>query len=71
MVLMCVTINDRTALKITNVGLKLHHPKRVGELNPMVGWAGLLPIIKLLPTDAAFACDNVLWYKSKLKHFIK
>ena len=26
-VLMCVTINDRTALKVTDVGLKLHHPK--------------------------------------------
>ena len=25
-VLMCVTINDRTALKVTDVGLKLHHP---------------------------------------------
>ena len=26
-VLMCVTINDMTALKVTDVGLKLHHPK--------------------------------------------
>ena len=35
-VLMCVTINDRTALKVTDVGLKLHHPKWgevVGEPN--------------------------------------
>ena len=35
-VLMCVTINDRTALKVTDVGLKLHHPKGggvVGEPN--------------------------------------
>ena len=33
-VLMCVTINDRTALKVTDVGLKLHHPKwGVGETN--------------------------------------
>ena len=28
-VLMCVTINDRTALKVTDVGLKLHHPKNI------------------------------------------
>ena len=27
-VLMCVTINDRTALQVTDVGLKLFHPKR-------------------------------------------
>ena len=27
LVLMCITINDRTALKVTDVGLKLHHPK--------------------------------------------
>ena len=26
---MCVTINDRTALKVTDVGLKLHHPKNI------------------------------------------
>ena len=31
-VLMCVTINDRTALKVTDVGLKLHHPKWGGEV---------------------------------------
>ena len=30
-VLMCVTINDRTALKVTDVGLKLHHPKWGGR----------------------------------------
>ena len=30
-VLMSITINDRTALKVTDVGLKLHHPKWGGE----------------------------------------
>ena len=38
---------------------------------PVGGWGGFLPIIKSLPTDAELGCDNVLWYKSKLKHFIK
>ena len=28
-VLMCVTINDRTDLKVTDVGLKLHYPNYV------------------------------------------
>jgi hypothetical protein len=35
------------------------------------GWAGILPIIKSLPNEAELGCDNVLSYKSKLKHFIK
>ena len=35
------------------------------------GWAGILPIIKSLPNEAELGCDNVLWYKSKLKQFIK
>ena len=30
------------------------------------GWAGILPIIKSLPTEAELGCDNVLWYISKL-----
>ena len=35
---------------------------------PVGGWAGFLPIIKSLPTEAELGCDNVLWYESKLKH---
>ena len=31
-VLMCDTVNDRTALKVTDVGLKLHHLKGGGGL---------------------------------------
>jgi hypothetical protein len=45
----------RTAIKVTDVGLKLNHPT--------------IPIMKSLPTEAELGCDNVLWYKSKLKHF--
>ena len=35
------------------------------------GWAGILSIIKSPPNEAELGCDNVLWYKSKLKQFIK
>ena len=34
------------------------------------GWAGLVGI-KSLPNEAELGCDNLLWYKSKLKQFIK
>ena len=90
----------RTAIKVTDVRLKLHHPKGGGDtffssfsscwvkmrLNTesklprlpasalkvsVGGWAGILPIIKSLPTEIELGCDNFLWYKSKLKHFIK
>jgi hypothetical protein len=89
----------RTAVKVTDVGLKLHHAKGgpqffhvfsscwvkmrlnterklprlpASALKVSVGgWAGILPFIKSLPNEAELGCDNVLWYKSKLKHFIK
>ena len=32
---------------------------------------GLGSIIESLPKEAELGCDNVLWYKSKLKQFIK
>ena len=38
---------------------------------PVGGWGGFLPIIKSLPTEAELGCDNVLWFKSKLKHIIR
>ena len=34
LVLMWVTINDRTALKVTDVGSKLHHPSWGGVGKP-------------------------------------
>ena len=83
----------RAAVKVTDIGLKLHHPKGGGGgLNPIFfnfssscwakmrlnteskiprlpasalkfslgGWAGILPIIKSLPTEAELDCENVL-----------
>jgi hypothetical protein len=38
---------------------------------PVGWWGGFLPIMKSLSTEAEFGCDNFLWYKSKLKYFIK
>ena len=93
---MRVTINDRTALKVTDVGLKLHHQmwgwrRLVSEPNfsssswvkmslhtesklPRLpasafkgGWGGFLTITKSLRTDVELGCDNVIWYKNKLK----
>ena len=44
-VLMCVTINDRTALKVTDVGLNLNHPMCGGGRWEGVGEPNFLSLL--------------------------